>query len=404
MCNIELFPQVLKNNADGQYRSCLLKQSAANEKVIEEKLWFLYPTDLPMSEDDDCDAYLLAILLPAMLRHADIHVHGSVSRELLANLTELQHVWNKWLPERFFLVDIYVDHIREHDIQVEGAVAAFSGGVDAQFTAYRHAKGVAGYATRDIKAGVFIHGFDIPLDDIEGFAGAAKIATKILDDLSIDLLIVKTNVREIWNGISSINWEDYHAAAIASVLCGLKQYAGTGLIASGDSYDALISPWGSHPITDPLLSSSAFRVIHDGAGFSRSQKLSTLSEWSLGIENLRVCWSGGVHDSNCGRCEKCVRTRLNLLVAGIQNPKCFNTPINADIFKYLVLKNEIVRIEWRFIRNEMIETGNGLEWLPKVDKVLKRQPAFTFNGLLPAGSKRRAWVKQLLTKNRSRSA
>lgn len=98
-----------------------------------------------MPEDDDCDAYLLATLLPAMQMRAAIHVHGSVSRELLANLTELQYVWNKWLPDRYFLIDIQVDCMREQDWHVGGAIAAFSGGVDAQFTVYRHATGIAGY-------------------------------------------------------------------------------------------------------------------------------------------------------------------------------------------------------------------------------------------------------------------
>ena len=396
MLNIDLFPQSLKNDESGQHRTCLIKQTTGNKKAIEQVLWFLYPANVPMPEDDDCDSYLLAILLPAMQLRAAVHVHGSVSHELLANLTEWQYVWNKWLPERYFLVDIQVDCIRDHDIQIDGAIAAFSGGVDAQFTAYHHATGIAGYATRDIRAGVFVQGFDIPLNDTEGFAGAAKVAFKVLNDLDIDLLVVKTNIRELWD----INWEDYHAAAISSVLCGLKKYAGIGLIGSGDSYDALISPWGSHPITDPLLSSGDFRIIHDGAGFSRSEKLKALSQWPLGIDNLRVCWVGDKRDSNCGYCEKCVRTRLNLLVAGIENPKCFKTPIDESLFKSMVLKNEVVRIEWRFIRHEMIKTSHGVEWLPHIEQVLKRKPAPKLSGLLPFGSRRRMWVKKMLIRNK----
>ena len=395
MLNIDLLPQPLRSDEKGQKRCCLLQQTTASGQMTEKALWFVYPANLPMPEDDDCDAYLLATLLPAMQMRAAIHVHGSVSHELLANLTELQYVWNKWLPERYFLIDIQVDRIRESDVQVDGAIAAFSGGVDAQFTAYRHATGRAGYATRNIKAGVFVHGFDIPLEDTKGFASAAKTATKVLADINIDLVIVKTNIRGLWD----INWEDYHAAAIASVLCGLKRYAGIGLIGSGDSYDVLISPWGSHPITDPLLSSGDFRLIHDGAGFSRSEKIQALAAWPLGIENLRFCWAADQNDSNCGRCEKCVRTRLNFLVAGIDNPQCFSDPIDSSLFKSMILKNEIVRIDWRFIRHEMLKTGRGVEWLPQIEKVLKRKPPPNLNRLFPVGSRRRMWVKKLLMRN-----
>ena len=396
MFNIDLFPQALKSDESGQTRSCLLKQTTASENSTEQELWFAYPINLPMPEDDDCDSYLLATLLPAMQLRAAIRVHGSVSHELLANLTELQYVWNKWLPERYFLIDIQVDRIRESDVQVDGAIAAFSGGVDAQFTAYRHATGRAGYATRAIKAGVFVHGFDIPLEDTEGFASAAKIAAKALADINIELLPVETNIRTLW----SINWEDYHAAAIASVLCGLKRYAGIGLIGSGDSYDVLISPWGSHPITDPLLSSGDFRVIHDGAGFSRSEKLQTLSAWPLGIESLRFCWAGDQNDINCGRCEKCLRTRLNFLVAGIDNPQCFSEPIDSSLFKSMALKSKAVSIDWNLIRHEMIKTGRGLEWLPYIEKALKRKPPPNLNRLFPFGSRRRMWVKKMLMRNK----
>lgn len=394
MLKIELLPLPLESHAGEQRRSCLIKEITASGEANTKELWFTYPTDLPMPVDEDCDSYLLATLLPAMQMKADIIVHGNVSRELLANLTELQHIWHKWLPEEFFLVDIKVDSIRENETRSEGAITAFSGGADAQFTAYRHAKGIAGYSTQDIKAGVFVHGFDIPLADIKGFSGAAQLASKVLNDLDVRLLIVKTNIRELWN----INWEYYFAAALASVLSGFSRYAGNVLIGSSEPYDSLLAPWGSHPMTDPLLSSGTFKIIHDGAGFSRSEKIKTISEWPLGIENLRVCWAGGEHDRNCGHCEKCVRTRLNFIISGLTNPHCFNSPLESSSFKSIVLGSEGARSEWKLIHKQVIETRRGLEWLTQVEQVLKRKSSPRFERLLPPSSKRRELVKKILAK------
>ncbi|MEI2745734.1 MAG: hypothetical protein V9G22_09965 [Ottowia sp.] len=51
----------------------------------------------------------------------------------------------------------------------------------------------------------------------------------------------------------------------------------------------------------------------------RSTKLERVAAWPEGLAALQVCFT---HDplppgvANCGRCEKCLRTRLNLLVAG----------------------------------------------------------------------------------------
>ncbi|WP_169393139.1 MULTISPECIES: hypothetical protein [Psychrobacter] len=393
MLKVELFPLSLENKADGQHRSCLIKETAINAEIKEKKLWFIYPTNLPMPEDNDCDSYLLAALLPAMKMKADIIVYGSVSKELLSNLTELQYVWHKWLPEEFFLIDIKVDSIRDNETRAEGAVAAFSGGADAQFTAYRHATGKAGYGNQLLLAGVLVHGFDIPLADTKGFLGATKMASEVLENLNINLLTVSTNIRELWE----INWEYYFAAGVASVLSGFKKYAGIGLVGSSEPYDALLTPWGSHPITDPLLSTGSFMIIHDGAGFSRSEKIEILSDWDLGVKKLRVCWAGGNHDSNCGKCEKCVRTRLNFLLADVVNPACFNDSLKASNFKSIILNSEGAYAEWGQIRDDIKRTGKGSKWLPHVNKVLKRKPS-KFQRLLPVGSKRRTLVKKILAK------
>ena len=52
-----------------------------------------------------------------------------------------------------------------------------------------------------------------------------------------------------------------------------------GLFASSEPYQALVSPWGAHPLTDRLLSSNSFEIIHDGADFTRTQKTAQLCEW-----------------------------------------------------------------------------------------------------------------------------
>lgn len=390
----EIIPQPVEGSDEGQRRGCLIKEMTANGETIEKKLWFLYPAGLPLPEDDNCDSYLLAVLLPAMQMKANIRVNGSVSNALLANLTEFQYVWKKWCPEQFFLVEIEVERIREEDIRVDGAVLAFSGGADAQFTAYRHATGQAGYRTQQLKAGVFIHGFDIPLSDTQGFTGAERLAFEALKDLEISLFTVRTNIRELWD----INWEHYFGSALASVLCAFSKYAGTGLIAGGPSYDELFMCMGDHPMLDPMLSSGAFKVMHDGCGFNRSEKIKMLSQWPTGIQNLRVCWAGGQHDRNCGFCEKCVRTRLNFLIAGVSHPSCFSSALKKVHFKRIKLERGFVTDDWKHIRDEMIQADVEMRWVRQVEKVIKRKPEPQLAYLFPSGTRRRMFVKKLRSK------
>jgi hypothetical protein len=91
-------------------------------------------------------------------------------------------------------------------------------------------------------------------------------------------------------------------------------------------------PWGSNPVTDHLLSSKTFQIIHDGAAFSRLQKVQQIANWPEALRGLRVCWQGQQKDRNCGRCEKCIRTILNFRVLGLGLPECFEQDVtNREI-------------------------------------------------------------------------
>ena len=59
------------------------------------------------------------------------------------------------------------------------------------------------------------------------------------------------------------------------------------------------------------------RISHEGIELSRLQKVETLRDWPHALDRLYVCSSDASNGSNCGSCEKCVRTRVHLLVAGV---------------------------------------------------------------------------------------
>jgi hypothetical protein len=70
--------------------------------------------------------------------------------------------------------------------------------------------------------------------------------------------------------------------------------------------------------------------MHDGGRFSRLEKVRDLASWPTAIAALRVCPTRLEDGANCGRCEKCLRTRLELLAAGIDETSAFGpslTPI-----------------------------------------------------------------------------
>ena len=75
-----------------------------------------------------------------------------------------------------------------------------------------------------------------------------------------------------------------------------------------------------------------------------------------------------------------------------------STPLSKEHLKAIQLVGEGSMREWQHIRSEMTNVAACQEWLPEVDRVLKRKEAAVLSFLLPSGSPRRALVKKILEK------
>ena len=235
-------------------RRCNINRIDGDAQVDQKELWFQFSKLIDPPENNDCDSYLLAVLMDAMIEGRDIIVKGSVSLGLLSNLIEFQSAWNKWLPEIYNIIDIKVDSTRDNKNPASGAICAFSGGIDSTFSVWRHSQGKNSYRSHNIKLCSLVQGFDIPLSDINAFSNAIQRVTVTLDDIGIKVAPLHTNYREI----SCAKWEHAHCIALVAALTNFKRVAGTCVVGSTYPYNYLHIPWGSSPITDYLLSSDEF--------------------------------------------------------------------------------------------------------------------------------------------------
>lgn len=346
--NVMIIEPLPIKTIDNHYvRSCSIKRINDDILVSQKELWFKFPNVIVPPEDEECDSYLLALIMDAMKENRKINIKGSVSRELLSNLVEYQSIWHKWLPNGYKSIDILVDTVREHEAAVSGAICAFSGGVDATFSVWRHSQHRYSYRSQKVNLCSIVHGFDIPLGDTQGFTNVKHKVLTTLQDINIDLLPIYTNYRTL----SSLSWEHTFASALVATLSNFKSIAGTCIIGSSDDYNNPRFPWGSSPVADHLLSSEGFKVIHDGSSHSRTEKVKEISDWKIGVDSLRVCWEGELNDSNCGKCEKCLRTQANFLANGEEIPPCFPDIDTVEIKLLNLQKEKINRIvsEWKDI-------------------------------------------------------
>jgi len=351
--------------------SCqLTRRSAKGTEGISE-LWYEIPKESDISwKNEDVEPYLIATILLAMQEERRVVAKGTVSAELLSNLTEFCDVWNSCLPQLFKKVDIVCESIEtdENIKPINKAIAGFSGGLDSTFLVWRHITKQAGYRTQPLSCCAMIDGFDIPLSNDKFFSICFAKAKETLDTVGLPLVSIRTNIREVVPGQL-----DYFGGAFwVSSLQFLKSKFDVALIASSMSYGELVIPHAISPLTDHLLSSSRLRVLHDGAGYGRPEKAKCIAEWTEGVLNLRVClFTEDISLLNCGRCEKCVRTMACFVVNKLPIPKCLNG--NLDVLntriKTLTMHSPIHASEWIHLMKQAKQNKiNDLwvKWIPRL--------------------------------------
>ena len=277
-----------------------------------ERYWLEVPDDAADALSPSGDAWLTWLTPLAASAQEPLQVRVPCDAGLLSRMRELVRVWTAWYPE---LAPVTLDAPTALGAARAAQTASFfSGGVDSFFTALRHGNGEGTPTNLQLDDHLFVWGFDIPLSNEPAFRRVVASVTTAATALGRRLVPVVTNLRE--TRFADADWSRLtHGAALAGVAHALSGRYRTALIPSSAGYRDL-RRWGSHPLTDPMLSSSRLEIIHDGPAFMRVEKTEYVSRHSLALQHLRVCYrdpQGG----NCGKCNNCYRTMLALEALGV---------------------------------------------------------------------------------------
>lgn len=292
-----------------------------------------------LSDVERGDVALTSVLLRAMQEGRDVVVEGTVSPRLMSGLESLQSIWHRWRPNRYQPIQIQATSEAEAIAAPQAtrpALCAFSGGVDASFTLFRHLHGLAGRTNRTLGAAMLVHGMDIPLSRPSEYDNAADKAERMLSGTGIRLIRMRSNASDL-----NQSYEDSFGLTLSACFLTLQDRFGWALRGSDEPYESLVLPWGSTPLTDPLCSTGAMQMEHDGCGFDRCEKVAWLSSHSNVLSELRVCWEGPGKDRNCGECEKCTRTMLNFWAMGLSVPNAFPTDLTPDRVRSVRIRNNL---------------------------------------------------------------
>jgi hypothetical protein len=251
---------------------------------------------------DRYEPFLVAAIPMAMRRGAALSVPEPVSARLLDALPTVQRILNAW-DEELRIVDVHAPREAVKLDGERGAASFFSGGVDSFYTVLRNLEA--------LDTLVHVHGFDISAENRPICDRMSRSINAAAAELGRPLIEVETNLRRTSDRFCK--WWLYHGAFLASVALLLAPAFRRVLVPASYSYRELIRR-GSHALLDPLWSTEAVEIVHEGA-VRRVEKLEAISASEVAMRRLHVCWDEDA-DYNCGRCGKCLRTMAGLRIVG----------------------------------------------------------------------------------------
>ena len=243
-------------------------------------------------------------LLAAMRTDAPLHLPALTSARLLRNSGRLQDVLAAFSDRRLTPTRIVAEPGPTPAPPGRGTGAFFSAGVDSFYTALKRAP--------ELTHLVYVSGFDV-LDPASRRAQSALAGVRAAAaDLGKELIEVETNIRAITDPYET--WHLAHGIGIAAVALLLQGQLERIYVPASFAY-ADLAPWGTHPLLDPLWGTEAIDLVHDGCELVRAEKVARIASHEVVLARLRVC-NQQASKYNCGKCEKCVRTMMNLRLAG----------------------------------------------------------------------------------------
>jgi len=253
------------------------------------------------------EALITAGLLPCMVTGNDMLIDGPVSQRYLEALRTIIDIYHAWHPRlRKVQISNAVPVPRERRSSARVGLF-FTCGVDSWYTLLKRRD--------EITDLIHIHGLESRPEDSPGFQPTAQLVRRVAARLGKNVIEVDTDLRPFYDAYR-IRWLPLgHGPVLISVGHLLYPEFGRIYIAAGRTY-ADLAPWGSHPLLDPLWSTEGLAFVHDGCEATRIEKARAVSAFDFALENLRVCFERPVNALNCGRCEKCIRTMLELLAVG----------------------------------------------------------------------------------------
>ena len=330
------------------------------------QLWLQANVDL----DSKLDCWLFLMLPVCMKLGEDLEVTGTISQTAVSAFHRAQE---ELLIAHPHLENISLKHEGEllEDVSKPNRTVGsfFSGGLDSTYTAE---------TVKDIQTLVGIWGFDISLKREDHWKLSKELLEKYSQATGKDLILVKTNIRELSNGL--LSWgADYHGTALSGVAKALSNHLKKVYISA--THTSETKRWGQFPSLSRAFSTDT-QVLEEHGAVIRTEKAFALAD-KPETTLLRVCYRNKTDLANCGVCLKCLRTRteFSLINAQFRPIGLEKKPTFIELLKVKILSKDFLffkeSIAWA------TKAGFPNTYLPKIAINLARLRSRVYYRLNP---------------------
>lgn len=264
-------------------------------------------------------------LYPGMKTGCDLEVNGALSSQLLKAIPVIQDVYQCWYPSFKHIQLLNTQGKPAGMAPTKGTGLFFSGGMDCWYSLLKHQD--------EISDLIYVWGWEVHHDDRASFEKDLLFLRTIADAFHKRLIVIRTNLGTFTE--SYLPLHRMYGTALAGLAHMLSAEIGRVFIASEDWYSVLL-PGGSSVFVDPRWSSETLEIIHDGLEVTRLGKARLVGQDKTALRTLRVCWEHPSGILNCGSCEKCLRTMINLQIVGaLEECTTFAVPLEPRGLKHL---------------------------------------------------------------------
>ncbi len=311
-----------------------VEQHGTTSKVHFGDAVFNVSTDLDdMAAPEVFDYALFGVVAVAVRNNWNVRTDLPLTEGGLAAARRVVDLFDLWRVRRCYPVTIDATNLVPPPTHAprHGGLICLSGGIDSTYAAMKDvAAGRAGH-------GLLVAGADYPRASSPGFVERRGRVALLAEVLGLELVTAETTIRD-----HRLYFNAAHTCLLAMMLTFHAQSFRHGTIAADFTLaqEYGYSPWGnSRPIVE-ALGSTWFPIHHAGGEAGRTAKVRTIVEADPDLmKAVSVCQNKEI-GGNCGTCEKCVRTKLNLVAAGVDPAQYFEANPNlAEHFAAMTLPN-----------------------------------------------------------------